>query len=86
MVEQELKPEAIKALPDVGWRDIESAPKDGQTFITYSPPFHEGMEGHVDTAGYMPDKGEFWKGGCCWDSVTHWRPLDIPLPPPPEKA
>lgn len=75
----------LQSLPTVsdGWEDIATAPRDGSTFITYSPPFHEGMEGHVDTAGWMPDKGEFWKGSCGWDSVTHWRPLNEPLPAPP---
>lgn len=62
----------------IDWRPIETAPKDGTTFITYSPPFLEGEDPDIDTAGYIIAEDEFWKCGCGFQYVTHWTPMVRP--------
>lgn len=63
----------------IDWRPIETAPKDGSTFITYSPPFREGEDPDIDTAGYIIAEDEFWKCGCGFQYVTHWTPMVRPV-------
>lgn len=59
------------------WLPIESAPKDGSLFLTYSPDgvYNQG----IDLAEYDSQNAIFCKHGCGWQYVTHWQPL----PPPP---
>ena len=84
---------AIRAYKECeGWRDIESAPKDGRSILLIngseggyggyagqsSEPYHIGV-------GYW-EEGEFLATDCC-DGVstfkpTHWQPL--PTPPTKE--
>jgi len=71
---------AINAIPAVDeWQPIESAPKDGTVFITYSPPVCEGDTCNFDFAEWDTDLEDFCKHGCGWQFATHWRPL--PKPP-----
>lgn len=74
--------EAIRALPDAGWRDIESAPKDGTQILAWCVCRETGDAWiAADVAWWKP--ADHWIGVA--DGIvgpTHW----IPLPPPPEKA
>lgn len=71
--------EAIRALPDVGWRGISEARQDGEWIVAC----RAGQEDSLGTVRWhkgrwtIPD-GETWKQG--W--LTHFWPL----PHPPEKA
>jgi len=68
--------EAIRALPDAGWRDIESAPKDAMILA-----HADGMVRLVMwEAGRWVQVGKTIEHG--WFEPLHW----MPLPPPPEKA
>ncbi len=60
------------------WQPIETAPKDGSTFLTFSPPALKDPNPDYDTAGYNIETGQFWKAGCGWQWVTHWMPLPEP--------
>ena len=62
----------------MNWRTIDSAPKDGSTFLTFMP----GNCINYDFAEWDEDYGEFCKHGCGWDMATHWMPL--PAPPAPD--
>ncbi len=70
--------------PADGWRNIESAPKDGTRVQVWRPRVvHDGCTyvGHVDA--------DRWVGNSWWESrriqqPTHWRPL--PFPPAEEKT
>jgi len=84
--------DAIRALPDAGWRDIESAPETGETILAYR------SDAGVFTAHYVEDDAHLSspmnppEGECYWfttggddltdDMPTHW----MPLPPPPESV
>lgn len=72
-----------------GWRDIESAPKDGEAVLLYKPD--ERMVGEYILAGYWgewPEREESWIAcggkplgyhssvtGTPQDYPTHWMPL-----------
>jgi len=66
-----------------GWREIETAPRDGTWFLTYTPNYygvrvsqahisahHDDWLSHIDTRN-----GGSWKGGV---RPTHWMPLPAP--------
>jgi hypothetical protein len=66
--------------PEQGWRDIESAPKDGSEVIL-------GRPGHVAFCFYGRGCGDRWAmaddaSDLGWDP-THWQPL--PSPPPEQR-
>jgi hypothetical protein len=56
------------------WQPIETAPKDGSTFLV-----HTGERESYDLAEYSARYGEFVKHGCGWDYATHWAPLDAAI-------
>jgi len=73
-----------------GWRDIESAPKDGTDILLYCPPPPGTyISGQLPDSGYtLVEIGAFidgrWEFRGLYDEEflfppTHWRPL--PLPP-----
>ena len=63
------------------WQPIETAPRDGSTFITYTPGGEPGEWGQsgMDFAGWDDEYQEFWKSCCGFDHVTHW--MAFPKPP-----
>jgi hypothetical protein len=67
---------AIRALPDAGWRDISEAPLDAMILA-----HADGMVRLVMwEAGRWVQVGKTIEPG--WFEPLHW----MPLPPPPEKA
>ena len=60
------------------WRPIETAPKTGEWFMTYTP----GDEPYrlYDFACWLPESEGWGKVRCGFQYATHWRPL----PPPPQ--
>ncbi len=89
---------AILALGSQGWRDIESAPKDGDAILAWGPEygfhyvFYDRKED--DGSGVWTAKRERFlpRSEWCWsipdgaqlheNAFTHWQPL----PPPPSGA
>lgn len=64
----------VNQMRDYGdWRPIKTAPKDGSTFIVYSPD--STYQGGFDFAEYDTQSEMFCKYGCGWDYATHWMPL-----------
>jgi len=64
------------------WQPIETAPKDGSWFLTWTPPSEHSsaMYPNIDMAQH---DGKGWcKISCGFSRVTHW----MPLPEPPAKA
>lgn len=59
------------------WQPIETAPKDGSTFLTFTPD--SDYNGGFDFAEYDLELEDFCKHGCGWQYVTAW----MPLPPGP---
>jgi hypothetical protein len=57
---------------------IESAPRDGSAFVTYTPGDEDASR--FDIAYWSHEWEAFCKFGCGFDGVTHW----MPLPPPAE--
>lgn len=55
-----------------GWQPIASAPRDGTTFLTFTPgePAYQYDLAQFDTA-----HDEFGKWGCGFQYCTHWMPL-----------
>ncbi len=75
--------EAIRALPDAGWRGIESAPAASQKENDNLRVLVIGGI-HTEATIILAD-GEWWRLRANQSSKavpTHW----MPLPPPPEKA
>lgn len=64
----------------MGWRDIESAPRDGTRVLIY----FAGLD-HVEDATITEDGYCLFDGESFNQPPTHWQPLDE-LPSPPEKA
>ncbi len=78
-----------------GWRDIASAPRDGRMALVYRPLARNSgdepvaikrlIEGNAFCwATTVPEGAEPFNptDGSC--HVTHWKPLDLPPPSPPE--
>lgn len=67
-------------IAEMEWRDIETAPRDGSPFLTYSPPLHESSDAgdSYDIAWWSDEWDGFVKFGCGFDSVTHWKPVEAP--------
>lgn len=69
-----------------GWREIESAPKDGTRFLTFDDHYGVRMgrafirADHDDWLSYVDCNGNSSKGGI---RATHWQPL--PTPPHPSR-
>lgn len=65
------------------WRDIESAPRDGTNFLTWTPRYGVRVgravhrRDHDDWLSHVDQYGGSSKGG---ERATHWQPL----PSPPE--
>jgi hypothetical protein len=61
---------------DTGWRDIETAPKDGTEFIAYSQDVtgNTGLNPFVSRCAWHPDAGFCT---CELREVTHWMPLPL---------
>jgi hypothetical protein len=66
------------------WKPIETAPRDGSTFVTYLAPCraNDGSTlGHrYDFAQWDTETEDFIQHGCGFCMTTHW----MPLPNPPE--
>jgi hypothetical protein len=61
------------------WQPIETAPRDGSPFLTYSPPEDWVVdEDCYDVAVWSERWGKFAKQGCGFNAVTHWSPLEPP--------
>lgn len=81
-LEQGCRPEAVVV---AGWMPIETAPRDGQHFLTWDA--HYGVRigrcfnraDHDDWLSYVDNFGGSSKGGM---RATHW----MPLPAPPTAA
>lgn len=72
-------------LPDDGWRPIETAPRDGSTFIAWRGGV---IFTRWDDDRYARKPMPFWGGNDAWrgkrfqreNNPTHW----MPLPEPPK--
>lgn len=61
------------------WQPIETAPRDGRWFLTYSVGSDDEFYPNFDFAKFNTETGEFAKCGCGYVFATHWA--DIPAPP-----
>jgi hypothetical protein len=73
-----------------GWREIESAPKDGRLiYVATDHPAAGLMVDRFGAAVWDSDLqgGGFWLHGLP-EEPTHWRPMawPFPLPPAPERT
>ena len=77
-----IKQQIAEAAPKqaMGWRPIESAPRDGTRVLLY----FAGLD-HVEDATITEDGYCLFDGESFNQPPTHWQPLDE-LPSPPEKA
>jgi hypothetical protein len=79
--------EVFSQISGNGWRDIESAPRDGTKFLAigktgYSVAFYR-YEEWRDKTYFTVAHGEFYQSGAKFDP-THWKPLDPPPLPQPK--
>lgn len=63
--------------PTPSWQPIETAPRDGSWFATFSPG--EGFATAYDLAFFDVASGTFCKICCGFQYATHWLPLGRPL-------
>jgi hypothetical protein len=61
------------------WQPIETAPKDGSWFMTYSMGSDDDCYPNFDFAKWSGDGWAKW--GCGFDYATHWTA--VPCPPAP---
>lgn len=86
---KEVAEEALEALRESGWRDIESAPRDGKSILVYSPKYKEQFV--VQWMICLDDDIGAWVlfrfdgQAIIIRDATHWMPLPEAPQPPKEK-
>ena len=72
-----------------GWRDISTAPNDGNTVLVYVPDFEKVTEAwFCEQTGLWPQDNAYSYDGkpCNVGLPTHWRPLPAPPSTPTTEA
>lgn len=72
LMERNAQPPVLVKPPQVGWRTVDTAPKDGTEFLAFVPSYYQGTGGIVVSCFV---DGAFRDNRAWAIDISHWMPL-----------